>query len=145
MQSYPLGGVPLVPVGSHCILELYGCPTNLLNNPVFIKQALEEAAKVAKSTLISEVTHHFEPYGVTGLALLAESHISIHTWPEYGYIAADIFTCGEHAEPEQACKYLVQAFQASRHVLLTLPRGKLSPELQKKLEESRFLQTASER
>ncbi|KYC42137.1 spermidine synthase [Scytonema hofmannii PCC 7110] len=145
MLSYPVGGIPLVPVGRHCILELYNCPTHLLNNPVFMKQALEEAAKVAKSTLLSELTHHFEPYGVTGLALLAESHISIHTWPEYGYIAVDIFTCGEHAEPEKACKYLVQAFQASNHTLLTLPRGKLSPEIQTQLEESLVLQVAGER
>ncbi len=145
MQSYPVGDIPLVPVGRHCILELYNCPTHLLNNPVFMKQALEKAAKVAKSTLLSEVTHHFEPYGVTGLALLAESHISIHTWPEYGYIAVDIFTCGEYAEPEKACRYLVQAFQASNHTLLTLPRGKLSPEIQKRLEESLVLQVAGER
>ncbi|GAB1542135.1 hypothetical protein NUACC21_48090 [Scytonema sp. NUACC21] len=145
MQSYPVGDTPLVPVGRHCILELYNCPTHLLNNPVFIKQALEEAAKVAKSTLLSEVTHHFEPYGVTGLALLAESHISIHTWPEHGYIAVDIFTCGEHAEPEKACKYLLQAFQAKNHTLLTIPRGRLSPDIQKRLEDSLFLQVAGER
>jgi S-adenosylmethionine decarboxylase len=142
MQSYPVGDTPLVPVGRHCILELYDCPTHLLNNPVFIKQALQEAAKVAKSTLLNEISHHFEPYGVTALALLAESHISIHTWPEYGYIAVDIFTCGEHAEPEKACEYLVQTFQASKHVLMKLPRGKLPPQVQKKLEESLALATS---
>jgi S-adenosylmethionine decarboxylase len=134
-QSYPVGDTSLVPVGSHCILELYDCPTHLLNNPSFITQALREAAQTAKSTLIKEIWHQFEPFGVTALALLAESHISIHTWPEIGYIAVDIFTCGQHAEPEKACQYLIQAFQARNHVLLKLPRGRLTPQIQQ-LEES---------
>ncbi|MDJ0774087.1 MAG: adenosylmethionine decarboxylase [Mastigocoleus sp. MO_167.B18] len=127
---------PLVPVGSHCILELYECPNHLLNDFEFISQALVEAVKEAKSTLLKEVTHQFEPYGITALALLAESHISVHTWPEIGYVAIDMFTCGEHAQPEKACNYLAKAFQANKHVLLTLPRGRISPEIQKGLEES---------
>ena len=127
---------PLVPVGSHCILELYECPNHLLNDFEFITQALKEAVKEAKSTLLKEVTHQFEPYGITALALLAESHISVHTWPEIGYVAVDMFTCGEHAQPEKACNYLTKAFKASKHVLLTLPRGRISPEIQKRLEES---------
>ncbi|MDJ0696585.1 adenosylmethionine decarboxylase [Mastigocoleus sp. MO_188.B34] len=127
---------PLVPVGSHCILELYECPNHLLNDFEFISQALVEAVKEAKSTLLKEVTHQFEPYGITALALLAESHISVHTWPEIGYVAIDMFTCGEHAQPEKACNYLTKAFQANKHVLLTLPRGRISPEIQKGLEES---------
>ncbi len=126
----------MVPVGSHCILELYECPNHLLNDFEFISQALVEAVKEAKSTLLKEVTHQFEPYGITALALLAESHISVHTWPEIGYVAIDMFTCGEHAQPEKACNYLAKAFQANKHVLLTLPRGRISPEIQKGLEES---------
>lgn len=133
--SFPTGNTPTVPVGSHCVLELYDCPTQLLNNAVFIREALREAAKRAKSTLLDEVSHQFEPYGVTTLALLAESHISAHTWPENGYVAVDVFTCGEHTEPETACKYLIQAFQAKSHFLLTLPRGKLTQQ-HKKLEET---------
>ncbi len=139
---FPPGGTFSVPVGSHCILELYDCPTNLLNDAVFIQDSLREAAKRAKSSLLKEVTHQFHPYGVTALALLAESHISIHTWPENGYIAVDIFTCGEHTEPEKACKYLAQTFQAKKHVLLTLVRGRLSPEMQK-LEEILLVKSSS--
>ncbi len=126
----------MVPVGSHCILELYECPNHLLNDFEFISEALKQAVKEAKSTLLKEVTHQFEPYGITALALLAESHISVHTWPEIGYVAIDMFTCGEHAQPEKACNYLAKAFQANKHVLLTLPRGRISPEIQKGLEES---------
>jgi S-adenosylmethionine decarboxylase len=111
-----------VQVGKHCILELYNCSTELLNDAAFIQQALREAAKHADSTLLDEVKHQFHPQGVTALALLAESHISIHTWPEIGYAAADVFTCGQHTKPEKACEYLVEIFQASKHLLLQVPR-----------------------
>ncbi len=76
------------------------------------------------------MSYEFSPYGVTALVLLAESHISIHTWPENGYLAVDVFTCGEHTEPEQACHYLVEAFQACSHVLLKLPRGRFTGQIQ---------------
>jgi S-adenosylmethionine decarboxylase len=141
-QSYPLGKTSLVPVGSHCILELYECPKDLLNNLVFIRDSLQEAARLAGATLLKEITHQFNPYGVTALALLAESHISIHTWPEIGYIAVDIFTCGQHSEPEKACKFLIEIFNARNHVLLKFPRGRLTPQLQE-LGESFLLEAPS--
>jgi S-adenosylmethionine decarboxylase len=72
---------------------------------------------------MGEVTHQFEPHGVTALGLLAESHISIHTWPEYGYAACDVFTCGQTANPQQACQYLVCVFRAARHSLTKMVRG----------------------
>jgi S-adenosylmethionine decarboxylase len=120
----------LLPVGIHCILELYGCPATLLNDAAFIQQTLREGAEWAESTLIDEVAHQFHPHGVTALALLAESHISIHTWPETGYAAADIFTCGAHTKPEKACQYFVKMFQADQHLLLKLPRRSLTPHSQ---------------
>jgi S-adenosylmethionine decarboxylase len=124
-----------IPVGVHCILELYNCPTELLNDITFIKEALQEAAKTAQSTLLDQIAYQFNPYGVTALALLAESHISIHTWPEHGFIAADVFTCGEHAKPVDACEYLARIFRAGNHVLMKLPRGgQFSPNLQPKVE-----------
>ncbi|NWF60488.1 MAG: adenosylmethionine decarboxylase [Fischerella sp.] len=145
-QSYPPEELSSVPVGRHCILELYGCPIGLLNDIGFIREALQAAAKTAKSTLLKEISYQFEPYGVTALALLAESHISIHTWPENGYIAVDVFTCGQHTNPEKACEYLVKAFQANNHVLMTLPRGRLSPTIQptiKQLEQTLLVNTRS--
>ncbi|MEM6994990.1 MAG: adenosylmethionine decarboxylase [Myxococcota bacterium] len=118
------GGVTKVSVtGSHCVLELYECPPEILNDLDRISEALAEAAKVAKSTLLSQTAHRFEPQGVTALGLLAESHISVHTWPELGYAAADVFTCGEHCLPEAACKSLVAALQAGRHELTRIERG----------------------
>ena len=126
----------LIPIGKHCILELYGCPSNLLNDIASIEATLREAAQVAKSTLLKQVAYQFEPCGVTALALLAESHISVHTWPESGYIAIDVFTCGQHTQPEQACYYLIDAFQAGQHSLTTLARGRFSAKLQSLINPS---------
>lgn len=114
---------PSVPVGLHCILELYKCPSDLLDDMALVQDAMRKAAHHAGSTLLNEVCHRFEPQGVTALALLAESHISIHTWPELGYAAVDVFTCGDTADPEQACLYLVQALQAADHQLSILQRN----------------------
>lgn len=111
------------PVGTHCILEVTGCPAEILNDMPLIRDALTEASKQGMSTLLDLTSHKFEPQGVTALALLAESHISIHTWPESGYAALDVFTCGEHARPRQACEYLVQRLQAASYSLRQLPRG----------------------
>ncbi len=123
--SGQLGDRSLAPVGIHCILELYDCPANLLNDLVFIQQSLREAAVKAQATLLGEVSYPFEPQGVTALVLLAESHISVHTWPESGYAAVDVFTCGQHTEPELACLYLIRALQSEYHVLRKIPRRQI--------------------
>ena len=109
-------------VGTHCILELYGCPATVLNDAQKIQQALREASRVAKSTLLGEIHHAFQPHGVTALALLAESHISVHTWPETGYAAVDVFTCGDHTMPEKACVYLAGILEAADYSLQTVAR-----------------------
>jgi S-adenosylmethionine decarboxylase len=110
------------PVGLHCLLELYDCPVRLLDDVDFIQKVLQQGAERARSTLIQQITHQFHPQGVTALALLAESHISIHTWTEVGYAAMDVFTCGRDVRPEEACKYFVQVFEAKHHVLIQVPR-----------------------
>jgi len=109
--------------GTHCIVELHGCPSHLLNDESFVVEALRGAVSQGMATLLHEVSHKFEPQGVTALALIAESHLAIHTWPEYGYAAADVFTCGDRASAEKACEYLVDVFQAERHSMKKLTRG----------------------
>jgi S-adenosylmethionine decarboxylase len=104
-------------VGRHCIVELYGGNPNLLDSEEFINGALKEAAERSGATLLSLTSHKFEPQGVTALALLSESHISIHTWPELGYAAVDAFTCGKHTNPELACNHLKKAFECDRFLL----------------------------
>ena len=90
----------------HILFELEGCPFETLNNDVLIEGILILAASSAKATLLHTHVHKFEPQGVTGFALLAESHISIHTWPEDGRAVCDVFTCGDHTEPEKAMALL---------------------------------------
>jgi len=110
-------------LGSHCIVELYDCPTDLLDDETYVSRAVRGAAEEGWATLLHEVSHRFHPQGVTALGLIAESHIAIHTWPECGYVAADVFTCGEHANAQRACDYLIRVFKASRHSLTKLVRG----------------------
>jgi len=86
----------------HCVSELYKADSDKLNDEAFVRQALVSAAELAGATLIDVRTHAFEPQGITGFALLAESHISIHTWPEHRFAAVDAFTCGETTDPELA-------------------------------------------
>ena len=109
-------------VGKHCILELYNCDSAKLDDEAFIRNAITTAAKRAGATLLNLITHRFDPQGVTGLALLAESHISIHTWPESGYAAVDVFTCGDHTMPERACIVLSEELDAGNYKLKSLRR-----------------------
>ena len=104
-------------VGKHCILELYSCDCAKLDDEDFVRSALSNAALRAGATLLNLISHHFQPHGVTGLALLAESHISFHSWPESGYAAVDVFTCGDHTMPESACRVLMEEFGARYHKL----------------------------
>ena len=109
-------------VGKHCILELYDCDPSKLDDETFLRDTITTAAQRAGATLLNLITHRFEPQGVTGLALLAESHISIHTWPENGYAAVDVFTCGDHTMPEKACEVLSEELSAGRHALRSFLR-----------------------
>lgn len=109
-------------VGKHCILELYGCDSSRLDDEAFLRDTITAAAKRAGATLLNLITHRFEPQGVTGLALLAESHISIHTWPESGYAAVDVFTCGDHTMPERACQVLAEELLAKGQKLTSFRR-----------------------
>ncbi|MGJ3247608.1 MAG: adenosylmethionine decarboxylase [Elainellaceae cyanobacterium] len=127
LPSGQLGDRSLAPVGRHCILELYGCPATRLNDTALIRELLRESAECACSTFLGDLIHQFAPHGITAVALLAESHISIHTWPEEGYAAIDVFTCGEHTQPEQACYCFIDQLEARHHSLCILPRKTHQP------------------
>jgi S-adenosylmethionine decarboxylase len=109
-------------IGRHCIFELQDGNPNLLDNEDFIKEALTKAADAAGAILLGIVSHKFEPQGVTAIALLSESHISIHSYPEYGYAAVDAFTCGEHTNPESACRSLKESLEAKSGSMQLLTR-----------------------
>ena len=109
-------------MGKHCILELYGCSAARLDDEAFLRRTITAAVQRAGATLLQLITHQFEPQGITGLALLAESHLSIHTWPESGYAAVDVFTCGDHTMPERACRVLREELGSTHHSLRSFRR-----------------------
>ena len=93
---------------------------------LFLRCTLNNAAKIANATVLNLISNKFEPQGVTAIALLAESHLSIHTWPEARYSAVDIFTCGQNMKPEISCKYLIKALMAKEHLLRIIDRNPTS-------------------
>jgi len=113
----------LVYRSKHFLLELYGCDHEKLNDESFLSCTLNKAAKLANATVLNLITNKFEPQGVTAIALLAESHLSIHTWPEAQYSAVDIFTCGQNMKPDESCKYLIQVLMAKEHLLRVINRN----------------------
>ena len=107
----------------HFLLELYKCNYEKLNDESFLRCTLNNAAKFANATVLNLISNKFEPQGVTAIALLAESHLSIHTWPEAHYCAVDIFTCGQNMKPDISCKYLIEALMAEEHLLRVINRN----------------------
>ncbi len=108
--------------GKHYLLELYGCNSNKLNDEIFLRCKIDNAAKLARASVLNLVSNKFEPLGVTAIALLAESHLSIHTWPESQYAAIDIFTCGKKMRPDIASQFLIDQLEASNHILKIINR-----------------------
>ena len=107
----------------HFLLELYRCDYEKLNDESFLRCTLNNAAKIANATVLNLISYKFKPQGVTVIALLAESHLSIHTWPEEQYSAVDIFTCGKNMKPDKACKYLIDSLIAEEHLLRVITRN----------------------
>ena len=105
------------------LLELFDCDAQVINNLETVKGALVEAAKRAEATIVDVVFHEFNPFGISGVVVIAESHLSIHTWPEYRYAAVDIFSCGDVLKPDVAANYLVEQFGAERASIVELQRG----------------------
>jgi S-adenosylmethionine decarboxylase len=110
-------------LGRHLLLELNGCNPKFLNDIKSVEEILVAAAKIAKATIVGAHFHQFSPFGISGVVVIAESHLSIHTWPEHNYAAVDIFTCGKTLLPELAAQFLVEKFQASQPFLVDLRRG----------------------
>ena len=108
-------------LGDHVIAEFTGCIN--LNNIDALEKLLRSAAQACGATVLSVTTHQFEPFGMTGIAVLQESHISIHTWPEYGYASIDIYTCGTHIQIDKALEILEQFFKPKLTNIITLHRG----------------------
>ena len=111
--------------GDHLLIDLYGCDADIIGDAVPTEKALIDSANRCGATIIEYHFHQFAPQGVSGMILIAESHLSVHTWPENGYVAVDIFTCGESMRPEVAIEVLEAAFKAKRVDVLKVTRGDL--------------------
>ena len=114
------------PLGHHWIVDLHGCPAEILDDHELIRFRLRETTELYRLTLLDIVSNKFQPQGVTAVGLLAESHMSIHTWPEHGYAAIDIFTCGSDESLEDACRFIAKSLQAEESAIIRLQRGVLT-------------------
>jgi len=115
--------IELKQLGKHLLIEYYGCDSEILKNTSLIEKYMIEAARVAQATIVESVFHTFNPWGVSGVIVIEESHLAIHTWPEYKYAAVDLFTCGITIKPWNAFKLLEEKLKAERYDLTEISRG----------------------
>ena len=113
-------------LGRHVLVEFYDCDPEALNDLSLVESSMKEAAVAAGSTIVDTVFRRFAPHGISGVVVIAESHLAIHTWPEYGYAAVDLFTCGENVDPWAAHDHLLETLSARDSECKELPRGELS-------------------
>ena len=109
--------------GTHIICELSGCNPQVLTDVDGIRDVMVSAAKEANAEVLKTAFHRFQPHGVSGVVVIAESHLSIHTWPEAGYAAVDFYTCGDHTDPWKACEYAAKKLGAKSMLTTEVKRG----------------------
>ncbi|HOD53275.1 MAG TPA: adenosylmethionine decarboxylase [Candidatus Cloacimonadota bacterium] len=110
-------------LGRQILVEFYQCNEDILKNCGLIEEYMVEACKIAQATVVTNTFHEFSPFGVSGVVVIAESHVAIHTWPEYNYAAVDIFTCGETIDPWKVFKHLEEKFESAQSSMMEMKRG----------------------
>ena len=110
-------------LGRHLLAEFYECDQSVLDNVEFVENQMNSAAIISGATVVKSGFHRFLPHGVSGVVIVSESHLTIHTWPEYGYAAVDVFTCGDHVDPWKAFDHLKTVFDSKRTVTDEFKRG----------------------
>lgn len=113
-------------LGRHILVEYFNCSSEVLNDVIMIENAMVKASEAAGAIVINSTFHHFSPFGVSGVVVIEESHLAVHTWPEYKYAALDLFTCGENVDPWTSYEFLKEAFKAESGSSLEMLRGSLS-------------------
>lgn len=114
-------------LGRHFLIDLKDCDAEILKSLERVREAMVEAAERTGATVVDVSFHQFNPFGISGMVIIAESHLSIHTWPEYGFAAVDIFTCGEQIKPAEAASFLIERFQCKSPSVSEMKRGILAP------------------
>lgn len=112
-------------LGVHIILEFFGCDPNTLTRRDYVERVMLEAAQKANTHSIGTFFHQFKPHGVSGVIIIEESHISIHTWPEHGFAAIDFFYCSDEVDPEKAIEVLIEGFKPAKISRVEFDRGSL--------------------
>ncbi len=112
-----------ISLGRHLLIEFFECDDLIINNRDLIREALLEAARRANATIVTDVFHTFNPHGLSGVVVIAESHIAIHTWPEYRCASVDVFSCSKKMTPEVVEGFLKDVFRAKTSVCRELERG----------------------
>lgn len=113
-------------LGRHILVEFTDCNADILNDVDKVEKSMVEAAKTAGATVINSTFHHFSPWGISGVVVIQESHLAIHTWPEYRYAAVDLFTCGETVDPWVSFEFLKKAFKSNKYSAIEMNRGSLN-------------------
>ena len=113
-------------LGRHLLVEFYNCDSSIMDDVKAIEKYMNEAAKKANATVVQSTFHKFSPQGVSGVVVIAESHLAIHTWPEYSYASVDLFTCGDTVDPWIAFEYLKDVFKANKHETQEIIRGDIN-------------------
>ncbi len=110
-------------LGRHLVVELCECNPAKLNDQAFLEECLDEAVRRSGATKVRSVFHRYNPQGISGVVVIAESHISIHTWPEYGYAAVDFFTCGTSVDPYLAMEHVKKGLESKDVQVSEINRG----------------------
>jgi S-adenosylmethionine decarboxylase len=122
-QPSPRRPEKLKALGTHIVCELSGCDPRSLTDVAAVENMMVGAAKEANATIVETAFHRFQPHGVSGVVVIQESHLSIHTWPETGYAAMDFYTCGDHTDPWAACEFAAKALGAQSMLTTEVKRG----------------------
>ena len=109
-------------LGRHILVEYYNCNKETLSNYEEIGELMNKAAELSGATVVTSAFHHFNPWGVSGAVIISESHLTIHTWPEFGYAAVDLFTCGDKVNPWIGFDFLEKSLQAEKSESYELSR-----------------------
>ena len=110
-------------LGRQLLAELTGCDPHRLADPEFIAQSMLQAAQISGATVVTHSFHHFAPLGVSGVVIISESHLAIHTWPEHGFAAVDYFTCGSRIDMTRGLEVLKEALGAEIMEVKSVERG----------------------
>lgn len=113
-------------LGQHLLIELYGCDAAALDDLEHVEQAMLHAAELVSASIIGVISRKFEPQGVTVVVAISESHLSIHTWPEYGYAAVDVFTCSHEPLTQEVQDFLIRSLEATDATTVEMKRGVLA-------------------